>query len=162
MTRSSKFRSLAVALGALTLAAACGGGSTGASEALAADQTFRFGLANDLSVFDPSKVASAVDITFMNWVFAGLYRFDNNLKIVPYSTTAMPEISSDGKTWTFHLRKDMQFSNGDKITSADFVWSWTRTLHLNGSYASNLEVIHGATDVEAGTATTLAGLKAPD
>ena len=162
MSLSSKFRSLAVALGALTLAAACGGGSTGASEALAADQTFRFGLANDLSVLDPSNVDSAVDITFMNEVFAGLYRFDNNLKIVPYSTTAMPEISSDGKTWTFHLRKDMQFSNGDKITSADFVWSWTRTLHLNGSYASNLEVIHGATDVEAGTATTLAGLKAPD
>jgi oligopeptide transport system substrate-binding protein len=149
-------------LGALTLAAACGGGSTGSSEALAADQTFRFGIANDLSVLDPSNVDSAVDITFMNEVFAGLYRFDNNLKIVPYSTTAMPEISSDGKTWTFHLRKDMQFSNGDKITSADFVWTWTRTLRLNGSYASNLEVIHGATDVEAGTATTLTGLKAPD
>ena len=162
MTRSSKFRSLAVALGALTLAAACGGGSTGSSEALAADQTFRFGIANDLSVLDPSNVDSAVDITFMNEVFAGLYRFDNNLKIIPYSTTAMPEISSDGKTWTFHLRKDMQFSNGDKITSADFVWTWTRTLRLNGSYASNLEVIHGATDVEAGTATTLTGLKAPD
>jgi oligopeptide transport system substrate-binding protein len=162
MTLSSKFRSLAVALGALTLAAACGGSSGGSSEALAADQTFRFGLSNDLSVLDPSNVDSAVDITFMNEVFAGLYRFDNNLKIVPYSATALPEISSDGKTWTFHLRKDMQFSNGDKITSADFVWTWTRTLRLNGAYASNLEVIHGATDVEAGTATTLAGLKAPD
>jgi ABC-type oligopeptide transport system substrate-binding subunit len=162
MTRSSKFRSIAAALGALSLVAACGGGSSGPSESLAADQTFRIGLANDLSVLDPSNVDSAVDITFMNEVFAGLYRFDNNLKIIPYSTTAMPEISADQKTWTFHLRKDMQFSNGDKITSADWVWTWTRTLRLNGAYASNLEVIHGATDVESGKATTLVGLTAPD
>ena len=54
------------------------------------------------------------------------------------------------------------FSNGDKITSADWVWSWTRTLRLNDAYASNLEVIKGAADVEAGTATKLAGLSAPD
>src|SRR5207245_2762070 len=73
MTRSSKFRSIAAALGALSLVAACGGGSSGPSESLAADQTFRFGLANDLSVLDPSNVDSAVDITFMNEVFAGLY-----------------------------------------------------------------------------------------
>ncbi len=163
MTRSSKFRSLAAALGAVTLAAACaGGGGGGSSETLAADQTFRFGLSNDITSLDPAHVDSAVDITFLNEVFTGLYRFDNQLKIVPAGTTAMPEVSSDGLTWTFKLRKDMQFSNGDKITSKDWVYSWTRTLRLNDAYASNLDVIKGAADVEAGTATKLAGLSAPD
>jgi oligopeptide transport system substrate-binding protein len=163
MTRSSKFRSIAAAIGALTLAAACGGSSSaGPTETLAADQTYRFGLVNDITSLDPGHVDAAVDITFLNEVFAGLYRFDNNLKIVPYSTTSMPEISSDGLTWTFHLRHDMQFSNGDKITAKDWMWSWARTLRLLGSYSSNLEPIKGATDVEAGTATTISGLTAPD
>jgi oligopeptide transport system substrate-binding protein len=122
----------------------------------------RFGLANDLSSLDPAHVDSAVDITFINEVFTGLYRFDNSLKIVPAGTTALPEISPDGKQWTFHLRKDMTFSNGDKITSADWVWSFTRTLRLNDAYASNLEAITGATAVEDGTAKTISGLSAPD
>jgi oligopeptide transport system substrate-binding protein len=161
MTRTPLFRTLAVALGALTFAAACGGGTSGGG-GLAADQTFRFGLANDITALDPAHVDSAVDITFLAEVFTGLYKFDNALKIVPDGTTGMPEISADGLTWTFHIRHDMVFSNGDKITSKDWTYSWTRTVRLNDAYASNLAVIHGSADVAAGTATTLSGLTAPD
>jgi oligopeptide transport system substrate-binding protein len=161
MTRRSVFRSLAGALGAIWLVAACGP-TTGPSENLAADQTLRFSIINDVTSLDPAHVDSAVDITFINEVFTGLYRFDNQLNIVPSGATALPEITDGGKTWTFHLRKDMVFSNGDKITSADWVWSWARTLRLNDAYASNLEVITGATDVEDGKTKTIAGLSAPD
>ena len=164
MTRSSKFRSLAVAMGAMTLAVACGGGGGGggSSETLASDQTFRFGLSNDITSLDPAHVSSAVDITFLNEVFTGLYRFDNNLKIQPDGASALPTISADGLTWTFALRHDVVFSNGDKVTSADWVYSWTRTLRLNDAYASNLEALKGAADVESGKATTISGLSAPD
>ena len=161
MTGSSKFRSLAIAMGALFVVAGCGGGGGGSSETLAADQTFRFGMSNDITSLDPAHVDSAVDITYLAEVFTGLYRFDNSLKIVPSGAASMPEISADGLTWTFHLRHDVVFSNGDKVTSADWVWSWTRTLRLNDAYASNLEAIHGATDVENGAAT-ITGLSAPD
>src|SRR5216683_4639964 len=143
MTRSSKFRSLAVALGALWVVAACGGGGGGSSETLAADQTLRFGMANDITSLDPAHVDSAVDITYLNEVFTGLYRFDNTLKIVPSGAASMPEISADGMTWTIHLRHDVVFSNGDKVTSADWVWSWTRTLRLNDAYASKLDAPAG-------------------
>jgi ABC-type oligopeptide transport system substrate-binding subunit len=149
-------------LGALWVVAACGGGGGGSSETLAADQTFRFGLSNDVTSLDPAHVDSAVDITFLSEVFTGLYRFDNSLKIVPSGAASMPQISADGLTWTFALRHDVVFSNGDKVTSADWVYSWTRTLRLNDAYASNLEAIHGSADVEAGTATKIAGLSAPD
>src|SRR6202521_4206713 len=163
MTRSSTFRSLAVALGALTLAAACGGGGGGGtSETLASDQTLRIGLQNDITSLDPAHVSSAVDITFLNEVFTGLYRFDNNLKIQPDGASALPTISADGLTWTFALRHDVVFSNGDKVTSADWIYSWTRTLRLNDAYASNLEALKGAADVESGKATTISGLSAPD
>ena len=163
MTRSSTFRSFAVALGALTLAAACGGGGGGGtSETLASDQTLRIGLQNDITSLDPAHVTSAVDITFLNEVFTGLYRFDNNLKINPDGASALPTISADGLTWTFALRHDVVFSNGDKVTSADWIYSWTRTLRLNDAYASNLEALKGAADVETGKATTISGLSAPD
>jgi oligopeptide transport system substrate-binding protein len=161
MTRSSTIRTFAAVLCAAAIAAACGP-TSGPTEALAADQTLRLGFQNDMTSLDPAHVDSAVDIGILAEVFVGLYKFDNQLNIKPYGATAMPDISADGKTWTFKLRKDMVFSNGDKITSADWVWSWTRTLRLNDAYASNLEVITGAADVEAGTATKLSGLSAPD
>jgi ABC-type oligopeptide transport system substrate-binding subunit len=141
---------------------ACGPGPTTTGETLAADQTFHMGLTDDVTSLDPQILDSAVDITFAAEVFTGLYKFTNELKIIPSGATALPDISADGKTWTFKLRKDMVFSNGDKITSADWVWSWTRALKLNSSYASNLEPISGATDVESGKATSISGLSAPD
>src|SRR6202165_505304 len=152
MTRSSKFRSLAVAMGAMTLAVACGGGGGGggSSETLASDQTFRFGLSNDITSLDPAHVSSAVDITFLNEVFTGLYRFDNNLKIQPDGASALPTISADGLTWTFALRHDVVFSNGDKVTSADWIYSWTRTLRLNDAYASHLEALKAQLNAPAG------------
>jgi oligopeptide transport system substrate-binding protein len=117
---------------------------------------------DDVSSLDPAHVDAAVDITYLAEVFTGLYRFDNNLNIVPSGAAAMPTYSNGDKTWTFKLRKDVVFSNGDKVTSKDWVWSWTRTLRLNDAYSSNLEAISGAADVEAGTATTIKGLSAPD
>src|ERR1700737_2312340 len=162
MTRSSKFRSLAAALGVAAVAAACGPTSTGPSESLAADQTFRFGLANDMTSLDPAHVDSAVGISFLAEVLTGLYKIYPSLQIVPAGASAMPNIAADGKTWATPRRKDLQCSSGDKTTSADWIWSFTRTMRLNDAYASNLEVIKGAADVEAGTATKLAGLSAPD
>src|SRR5260370_6667332 len=162
MTGSSKFRSLAGALGAVFLVAGCGGGTPTPSETLAADQTFRFGITDDVTSIDPAHVVSAVDIVVLSEVFTGLYHFDNNLKIQPSGASALPTISADGLTWTFNLRHDMVFSNGDKITSADGVDSWTRPLRLNDAYAGNFEPIVGATDVEAGTAPKITGLSAPD
>src|SRR5260370_33334369 len=161
MMGSSKFRSLAVALGALFVVVGWGGGGGWNGETLAADETFRFGQSNDVTSLDPAHVSSAVDITFLNEVFTGLYRFDNNLKVQPDGASALPTISADGLTWTFPLRHDVVFSNGDKVTAADWVCSWTRTLRLNDAYASNLEALKGAVDVENGKSTTICGLTAP-
>src|SRR5437588_792642 len=69
---------------------------------------------------------------------------------------------SGGRTYTFQLRKDVKFSNGDAVTAKDWVWTFTRTLRLQQSYASNLEAIKGAADVESGKAKTISGLSAPD
>ena len=158
-----RIRAVALTVAAALLAVACGtSGGGGTSEELAADQTLRFPLQNDVSHLDPSQVDAAVDITFMQNVFSGLVKYNEKLQIVPDAAQGMPEISPDGLTYTFHLRKDVKFSNGDQVTAKDWVWTFTRTLRLAQAYASNLEAIKGALDVEDGKATTITGLSAPD
>jgi oligopeptide transport system substrate-binding protein len=162
MTRNSRFRSLAAALGALFVAAACGGSSTGTSETLAADQTLSFPINDDVGDLDPAHMSAAVDIDLFQNVFSGLYKFDDTLKEVPDIATKAPDISADGLTYTFTMRHDAKFSNGDGIKSDDFIYSWNRAARIQGDYASVFAPVAGYDDVANGKATTMTGLKKID
>ena len=148
MTQSSVFRSLAAALGAVFALSACGGGPAPSSETLAADQTLSFPINDDVGDLDPARMSAAVDIDLFQNVFSGLYRFDKDLKEVPDIATKAPDISSDGLTYTFTMRQDAKFSNGDPIKASDFVYSWNRTAHLNDAYATVFDPVVGGTDVD--------------
>src|ERR1700726_354073 len=128
-----RHRRIAVAL-VLPALVATAGGSGGNSPAncqtLAANQLFRFPMVDDIKTLDPGHVSTAVDIAFVQNVFYGLYRFDDHLKEVPAIATDPPVISSDGLTYTFHMRHDVKFSNGDPVTSADVLYSWNRAARL--------------------------------
>jgi ABC-type oligopeptide transport system substrate-binding subunit/tetratricopeptide (TPR) repeat protein len=56
------------------------------------------------------------------------------------------ESSQDGKVWTFHLRADARYSNGDRVRAQDFVASWLRMIDpANGAeYSFFYDVIKGA------------------
>ena len=162
MTRGSKFRSLAVALGAISIAAACGGSTGTTSETLASDQTLSFPMVDDVGDLDPAHMSAAVDIDIFRNVFNGLYRFDNNLQEVPDIATGPPTISADGLTYTFTMRHDVKFSNGDPVKADDFIYSWNRAAHIQGDYASVMGPIAGYDAVAAGKATAMTGLKKID
>jgi oligopeptide transport system substrate-binding protein len=158
-----RLRVLAVSAALGMVALACGGNnSSGGGETLAADQTLSFPIQDDVQTLDPGHVSSGVDITFTQEVFDGLYKFDNNLKVVPDIASGMPDISSDGKTYTFKLRKDVKFSNGDPVKASDVLYSWNRAAHLNDAYATVFDPVVGGTDTEAGKTPTMSGLTAPD
>jgi oligopeptide transport system substrate-binding protein len=158
-----RLKVLAVAAAAGMVALACGGNNGGGGgETLAADQTLVFPIIDDVQTLDPGHVQSAVDITFTQEVFSGLYKFDNNLKQIPDLATGSPDVSSDGKTYTFKMRKDAKFSNGDPIKASDVVYSWNRAARLNDAYATVFDPVVGGTDVEGGKAQTMSGLTAPD
>ncbi len=153
------------------VATACGssgnnGNSPGTGGTLAANQLLRFPLVDDIKTLDPGHVSTAVDIAFVQNVFGGLYRFNDQLKEVPDIATGMPDISSDGLTYTFHMRRDVKFSNGDPVTSADVLYSWNRAARLNDSYGIVFEPVAGYRDVAPAsgtpTASTMSGLTAPD
>src|SRR6202049_4599813 len=150
------------------VATACGSGSSSSSSssgaALAANQVFRFPITDDIKTLDPGHVSDAVSITPVQNLFWGLYRFDDTLKEVPAIASGPPDISSDGLTYTFHMRHDVKFSNGDPVTSADVLYSWNRAARLNDSYGIVFQPVVGYAAVSAATptATTLSGLSATD
>jgi len=61
-------------------------------------------------------------------LFEGLTAHNARAEPVP-GVAERWEISDDGKRYTFHLRADARWSNGDIVTAHDFVRSWERTLN---------------------------------
>lgn len=168
-----KYRRIALALAVPALVAtACGSSSnnnnSSSGAALAANQTVTWPITDDIKTLDPGHASTAVDISFLQQTQGGLYRFDDSLKEIPYAATGQPDISSDGLTYTFHLRQDVKFSNGDPVTSDDVLYSWNRAARLNDAYGIVFQPVVGYTAVAPAdpkatpTATKLSGLSAPD
>src|SRR5438093_11464055 len=161
MSRIAVFRSLAVALGTVSVVAACGSGAQ-PSENLATDQTLNFPMVDDVGNLDPAKMSAAVDIDIFRNTFSGLYKFDDQLNEVPDIATGAPQISADGLTYTFKMKNNVKFSNGDPVKADDFIFSWDRVAAMQGDYASVMQPVAGYDDVSNGKATHMSGLKKLD
>lgn len=88
---------------------------------------------------------------------------DKQTKIVPGLAESW-EISKDGLTYTFHLKKGVKFSNGEEFKADDVVFTVNRMMDPN-TKADNTDVynmIKGAQDVFDGKAKAVAGIKAVD
>ncbi|AQW21909.1 peptide ABC transporter substrate-binding protein [Lentilactobacillus curieae] len=81
----------------------------------------------ELSTIDLSKTTSISAFNVLNNVDEGLFRLGKNSEVQPGIATDS-KVSNDGKTYTFNLRKNAKWSNGDPVTAQDFVYSWRRTL----------------------------------
>lgn len=81
-----------------------------------------------LSTLDTTQTTDKITFTIVQHLFEGLYRFDDNSQPVP-GLAEKVDISQDGKTYTFTLRDDAKWSNGEKVTSADFLYAWKRLVN---------------------------------
>jgi len=131
-------------------------------EKLAADQTLSFPIFQDVADLDPALISAPADVDILRNVFSGLYRFDDQLREVPDLALGQPALSADGLTYTFHLRHDGQFSNGDPITAADFIYSWNRAAAKQGDFAGLFNVVAGYDAVASGRTNQMTGLAAVD
>ena len=162
---------------AAILLVACQQGGKPPTTTLATDQTLKFPLLHDFGTLDPGVSDAESDLQIQQNMFNGLVKFDNNLAIVPDLAIAVPQPADNGLTYTFQLRKDVTFSNGDKFTSKDVLYSWNRGAAMQGAYAINLSAIDGYVKVSQNTASggaleallekqdpsvILTGLTAPD
>jgi oligopeptide transport system substrate-binding protein len=147
----SRFRIAGIAVGlcAILGTAACGSGGTGpSSTGLAASQVLKFPVFTDPKSWDPGVLDQEVDSEIVQNVYDNLWRFDDKLNIIPDIATDVPSasnggISADGMTYTVHLKQNVTFSNGDKVTSKDVLYSWNRAAALRGPYRSSLGAIAG-------------------
>jgi oligopeptide transport system substrate-binding protein len=155
------------------LFAACGGGSgnstnTATSKAPASQQVFTFpeeGVA-DINTFDPALASDLNSSQALTMVFTGLVQLNDKLQVVPQMASSW-STSSNGLTWTFHLRSGLKFSDGTPITSSDVAYSINRavepaTKSTVGPYY--LALIKDAAAVNSGKVKTLIGdsLLTPD
>lgn len=85
-----------------------------------------------------------------------------NSKIVP-SLAEDWDISSDGLEYTFHLRQDVKFQNGNDFTAEDVLYTFKRLLTVEGSMNTELlDQVKGAAEMIDGSAAELEGVEVID
>jgi oligopeptide transport system substrate-binding protein len=147
------------------LAAACflTMASCGERTTVPADLVFINGA--EVGSIDPSQVSSQVDGRVVTSLFEGLMRYNAQGRAEP-GVSLTPSVSADGKTWTFPFRENARWSNGDPVTSQDFMLSWQRFLEpaTAADYASIFYCIKNAEAFNTGKTTDFnaVGVKAPD
>ncbi len=103
----------------------------------------------DIGTLDPNRMSWAQDIRVGQAIYEGLYSIDP-VSFKPMLAVAdKVNVSDDKKTWSFHLRENAKWSNGDAVTTADFVFAWRRMLEEPGDYTYLLDqYIAGAKEYE--------------
>ncbi len=110
---------------------------------------------------DPLRADSVYESLVVNQIFDGLVALDPGLHVVPALASTWT-ISRDGLTYTFQLRRDVQFQDGSPLTADDVVFTLRRLLspeHVRSSLAAPyMAVIAGAVDYGAGRTAELPGV----
>lgn len=127
---------------------------------------FHISIGSEPTDLDPHTVTGLGDAKVIQSLFDPLVSFEPvTLKPVP-ALAERWEISADGLTYTFYLRANAKWSNGDPVTAQDCVDSWRRILtpSLAADYAYFLHLIRGAEAFNKGTTTDFStvGAKATD
>ena len=150
--------SRALAAGCLLAVVSCGDRTT-----VPADLIFINGA--EVGSIDPSQVSSQVDGRVVTSLFEGLMRYNVEGRAEPGVSTG-PTVSADGRTYTFPFRDTARWSNGEPVTSRDFMLSWQRFLlpATAADYASIFYCIKNAEAYNTGKITNFdeVGVKAPD
>ena len=119
-----------------------------------------------LADLDPHLATGTTDYNVLSALFEGLVgEHPEDLSPVPGMALRW-EGTPDGMSYTFHLRHDAMWSNGDSLTAHDFVASWQRVLapSLGADYANLLYVLAGAEAFHKGVSNDFSsvGVKALD
>lgn len=99
---------------------------------------------SEVATLDPQKAEGVPESNVMRNLLEGLVETDNNGQLVP--GVAQQWQSKEGRIWTFTLRDNARWSNGQPVTAQDFVYSWQRLADPKTAspYASYLQAAHVA------------------
>lgn len=127
-----KIFSLCLALLMLLSAVGCGSNS--------GDAFIYFELDEKPSTLDPQLVQTRVEAVIVRSIFDTLLRYDEDGDIVP---SACSDYSVSSLTYTFYIKEDAKWTNGDELTSYDFEFGLERALdpELEAPAAATLKAI---------------------
>jgi oligopeptide transport system substrate-binding protein len=94
---------------------------------LAAEQVLRLGNGSEPQSLDPALSENVQDANVERDLYEGLVTLDAEGRVVA-AAAASWTVSPDGLVYTFKIRSDAKWSNGDPVTAEDFVWSWRRVV----------------------------------
>ncbi len=155
----------AALLGGLLALTGCGGRES-AVEAGDRDQVLHLSIGAEPEGLDPHLITSVAASDVLRVLMEGLVSLDaRDLSPVPGAAESW-EVSEDGLVYTFHLREDGRWSNGDPVTAEDFLFSYRRMLspRLGSQYAYMLWVVENARAYNTGGIDDFSqvGFQAPD
>ena len=114
-----------------------------------ADGILRIGLRTNPPDLDPILVSDTTSDGVCSKIYDTLLAYDHELHLVPRLVTAMPEVSADGKTYTFHLKPGVKFQNGRELTSADAKYALERLALTRSKRFNLIDMIVGAKEANA-------------
>jgi oligopeptide transport system substrate-binding protein len=148
------------ALALLAVAAvACRGGDASPDRHTLVDSRDR----DDPRSLDPALSTDVPTGRAVAYVFDGLVRFTPEARVEPALADRW-DVSPDGMTYTFHLRRGVTFHDGTPFVARHVVSSFTRALDpkTRAGRTWALTPVAGAEAFAAGQAPTVSGLAAPD
>ena len=129
--KSSKLKKLCAVVLAATLATSlfvgCGDKSTNGGSSSGSNQNLVFNVGADPETMDPTLNNASEAGTMILNAFEGLMTLDANSQPVEGAAESY-EVSEDGLVYTFKLRKDGKWSDGEPVVADNFKYSWLRAL----------------------------------
>jgi oligopeptide transport system substrate-binding protein len=139
-------------------------GPVGIIAPAAAEKVLRMANMAEPETLDPHRTSTTVESNILRNLFEGLVVLDPGGNVAP-GVAERWEVSEDGLSYTFRLRENARWSNGEPVTGEDFVYSLRRIEDpkTRSQYAEVLYPIKNAEEVNTGKAAmTELGVAAPD
>ena len=158
MMKYAKF--LMIFVFSIVTLAACSGDSESSEKILKVAKD------TELASMDQHIATDGLSFEVIAATIEGLYTLDADGNAIPAIAKSY-DVSEDGLVYTFHLREDAKWSNGEPVTANDFVYAWRRLVDPNtaSEYAFIMDVagVKNAASVNAGEASLEElGVKAVD
>ncbi|MGQ7876029.1 peptide ABC transporter substrate-binding protein [Bacillus sp. 1A] len=122
------------------------------SDTEAKEQVLNVTVSEEIPSLDTAKTMDGTSAHVMQNIFEGLYVLDDQDQPIPAVAKSFKR-SEDGKKYTFDLRKDAKWSNGDNVTANDFMFAWKRAINREtaSQYAYMLFYVKNAKEINKGT-----------
>ncbi|WP_088815792.1 MULTISPECIES: peptide ABC transporter substrate-binding protein [Listeria] len=139
----------------LALLVACGAekDNTGESADKKTSKTVNIMETSAIPNASPILADNSVSFRAINQVFEGLYRLNKEGKPELALAESEPDVTNDGKTLTFKIKKEANWSDGSSVTAADFEYAWKTVVDPKtaAAYGPQMEeIVKNATPILKG------------